>query len=232
MLTTFAVIMSDKTRLTIEISESLVIAAVKGTEPAIADIGQQLAWMAAAFRPSASDDRISYSQPLIEMSPGTLAIFKVSFQVAEMRVEESQKNGSCWHSLFRNPVIVAGYPTLARENGEKGLEIPLNMMAGLSHASRVTNFGDGLVIKGHSTMFCPTKRIKNSVIWHYLFNPDATRMSYCSADILCPARARIHQVDSGCLGESRHFLGWASSVEVHIGKSSFKTFLLFPDADN
>ncbi len=191
---------------------------MKGTEPAIAEIGQQMAWLGAALRSSPSDYRIGYSKPLATFSSGLVATFKFSFEVTELEPEAQQRNGSCWRSLFRNPVIVEGYPILARENGEKGLEIPLNVMAGLSQASWVTNFNGGLVIKGYSTMFCPTQRIKDSVLWHYLFNHDASRMPYFSADILCAGRAPIHQVDTVCLEQSRNFLGWASSVEVHIGK--------------
>jgi len=210
--------MTDKTRITFEVNDSIVLVAVKGTEPAIAEIGQQLAWMGAAFRSSPSNYRMAYSKPLATFSSGLIATFTFSFQVTELEPETPQRNGSCWRSLFRNPIIVEGYPILARENGEKGLEIPLNLMAGLSQASRVTSFNGGLVIKGYSTMFCPTQRIKDSVLWHYLFNYDTSRMPYYSANILCRGRAPVHQVDTVCLEQSRNFLGWASSVEVHIGK--------------
>jgi hypothetical protein len=163
---------------------------------------------------------MAYSTPSVTLSTGNTPTFTFTFQLKEIEPTHPsvQTNGSCWRPLFRNPVIVEGYPILARAHGEKGLEITLDMMAGLSQASRVTNFGGGLVIKGFSTMFCPTKRIKNSVLWHYLFSHDGKRMSYLSADMLCGGRARIHEVDIGCLEQSRNFLGWASSVEVHIGR--------------
>ena len=221
---------ADKTHITLEINDETVSATVKGTEPAIAEIGQQLAWLGAALRSSSSENRMAYSTPKIIFSSGISAVmFRITFQVTEIEpaYHGRQRNGSCWRSLFRNPIIVEGYPILARENEEKGLEIPLNIMSGLGQASRVTNFDGGLLIKGYSTMFCPTQRIKDSVLWHYMFNHDASRISYLSADTLCGRRTPIHEVDVGCLKHSRNFLGWSSSVEVHTGElGSSRSFVI------
>ncbi|KAG9230363.1 hypothetical protein BJ875DRAFT_158352 [Amylocarpus encephaloides] len=217
----FKAVMTDKTRITLEINDSTVSAIVKGTDPAIAEIGQQLAWLGAALRPSPSD-KMAYSTPRLVLSTTVELTFALEFQVTEFIHRESQQNGSCWRPLFRNSVIVDGYPILARANGEKGLEIALNMMAELGQASRATNFDGGLVIKGHSTMFCPTQRIKNSVLWHYLFNHDGSRMSYLSSENLAGGRASIHDVDTVCLEYSRNFLGWTSSTDIYTGTENVK----------
>ena len=207
----------DKTHLTLEINDEMVFAIIKGTEPAIAEIGEQLAWLGAALRSSPADC-MAYSAPRIALSTDPEATFSLDFQVTQLVHRESKRNGSCWRSLFRNPMVVEGYPILARANGEKGLEIPLNMMAGLGQASRATNFHGGLVIKGHSTMFCPTQRVKNSVLWHYLFNHDGSRISYLAPNSLLEGRSSIHEVDTTCLEYSRNFLGWTSSAEIRAGK--------------
>jgi hypothetical protein len=89
-----------------------------------------------------------------------------------------KKNGSCWHSLFRNPVIARGFPILARNHEEKVLEIPLNMMAKLGEASRAMNFDGILAIRGFSTLFVPTERTGNSVLWHFLYEESQNRISY------------------------------------------------------
>ena len=68
-------------------------------------------------------------------------------------------------------------------------------------------------------MFCPNQRIKNSVIWHYSFNQDGSRMPYPSAEPSGKARLLVHEVDTACLESSRNFLRWASSVELHMGES-------------
>jgi len=184
------------------------------------EIGQQLAWLGSALRPSASSNRISSSESRISVLTGPETTFKLTFQVKEIEAGrgESKPNGTCWQTLFRNPVIVKGYPILARNHHERGLELPLNMMAGLGEASRVTNWAGGLVVKGFSTLFCPTRLVNNSVQWHYLFEKDGDRISYLSADNSCHNRVRSNDLDTTCIPLCRNFLGWASSIEINTGK--------------
>jgi hypothetical protein len=133
---------------------------------------------------------------------------------------EEKPNGTCWHYLVRNPVIVRGFPIPRRENEERGIEMPLGLMAGLGNASRATVFDQGLVIKGHSTMFVPVKREKNSVVWHFLFHQDETRIPYLEASKLCHSRLSSEELDSSRLEISRNFVGWSSSVHLQAGKLS------------
>jgi hypothetical protein len=91
------------------------------------------------------------------------------------------------------------------------------MMAGLGEASRVTDFDGGFLIKGFCTLFCPMKSAKDSVLWHYLFQQDGSRIPYTAADERCPNRLR-HAIDTSRLQISRHFLGWTSSVECLAGE--------------
>jgi hypothetical protein len=193
---------------------------VRGTGPSVVEIGQQLAWLGAALRFSPSIDKISCSEPEIAVLAGAEATFKLTFKVEEVEHNQQEPNpiGACWQPLFRNPVIVKGYPILARSWAERGLEIPLNIMAGLGEASRITNFAGGLVVKGFSTLFCPTRLVNNSIQWHYLFEKDGSRIPYVAADDRCPARLRSDDIGMTCLPQCRNFLGWASSVEIHTGK--------------
>ncbi|TVY48628.1 hypothetical protein LOCC1_G003111 [Lachnellula occidentalis] len=207
---------TNGTKITLRIHSPSVTVVVTGTAPAIAEIGQQLAWLGAALRGAPYTDTMAYCAPKIGISPGSPLNFQLSFQVDnfEQIPPGEVPNGSCWRRLFRNPIVVRGSPILARSGGERGLEIPLNMMAGLGQATRVTNFDGGLIIKGSSSMFYPTQRIQNSVLWHFLVNENGERMSYLSAE---GYRASIHDIDATCLERSRNFLGWASSVEIHAG---------------
>jgi hypothetical protein len=163
---------------------------------------------------------MSLAEPKIAVLTDAKASFLLSFEVEEIEPDPqgSQSSGTCWQPLFRNPVIVKGYPILARSHLERGLEIPLNLMAGLGEASRVTNFAGGVVVKGFSTLFCPTRRVDNSIQWHYLFERDGGRISYLAADKRCLNRLGSEDFDSTCLPHCRNFLGWASSVEVCAGK--------------
>lgn len=209
----------DKTRINLELYESSIGAVVFGTEPAIAEIGQQLAWLGAALRPAPSGDKMAYSTPKVTSTSGSVVTFKLSFRTNDIESipRGAEPNGSCWRPLFHNPVIVQGYPIRARLGEERGLEIPLNMMAGLGQASRVVEFDGGLVMKGHSTLFCPTRRVQNSLLWHYVFNEPGERISYLSADTFAGGRLSMDECGTACLERSRHFLGWSSSVEVLAG---------------
>ncbi len=183
----------------------------------MAEVGQQLAWLGSSLR-SSSSDSMCYCTPKIVRPRDSDAHFRLIFEFQDIESDHNvNRNGSCWLPLFRNPVIVKGYPILARIQEERGLEIPLNMMAGLGEASRVTDFDGGFLIKGFCALFCPVKRIKDSILWHYLFQQDGSRIPYLAADQRCPNRAR-HGIDTSCLQLSRHFLGWTSSVECLAGK--------------
>ena len=213
-------ITADRTWISFKIQGSSVVAVVSGTKPAIAEIGQQLAWLGAALRAAPSDHRMAYSTPKIAHNTGPMPSFNLSCRFAEVENFRPgvKPNGSCWRPLFRNSVIVQGYPILARFNHEKGLEIPLHLMVALGRAYRGADSIGGLVVKELSTMFCLTQRIKNSLLWHFVSSHDRKEMSYFSAESLHTGRDYSnHDVDTACLGRSRNFLGWASSVELQAG---------------
>ena len=147
-----------------DIQDTPVSATIKGNEPAVAEIGQQLAWLGSSLRSSFSDS-ICYCTPTIVSPRDADTHFRLTFELQDIKPGDHKvdQNGSCWLPLFRNPVIVKGYPILARMQGERGLEVPLNMTAGIGEASRVTDFDGGFLMKGFCILFCPMKRVKDSV---------------------------------------------------------------------
>jgi hypothetical protein len=157
--------------------------------------------------------------------------FMLGYKREKISPKERTGLGTCWHKVFKNPVIVRGFPILARNNDERGLEIPLNIMATLGGADRATIFGDQLLIKGHATMFVPTKRVQNSVLWHFIHKENGERISFAAAKTLCPTRATIDIVDYSCLMTSRSFLGWASSVQLCTGTPDKIPVAFFGSAD-
>ena len=203
----------DGTTIQISLTDLFVLINATGTSPSLAEIGEQFAWLGAACRVSPHNDKMAYSTAHIKIVKNPITLFKIDFSISNLEVDSrSKQNGSYWHSLFRNAVIVRGYPILARAHDESGLEIALNMMAGSGQASCATIFDGALVIKGFSTMFVPMGRIRNSVLWHFLYNKDTSRISYLSARERCSRQALIDTVDVSCLEYTRNFLGWASSV--------------------
>jgi hypothetical protein len=136
------------------------------------------------------------------------------------------QSGSCWHPLFQNPVIVQGYPILARMHNEKGLEISMDLMVGLGAANYLTDFDGIPVLKGFSSMFIATGMPANSIVWHFVCNRNGDRVSYLNV-------LRYHSGKTGSSAPepsygniTRNFIGWTSSVRRLAGKYKEESSLL------
>lgn len=121
--------------------------------------------------------------------------------------------------MFRNPIVVNGFPILARHENEQGLELPLDMMSILAEAQFVTRYDTTLVLKGLCTMLVPTRQTERSMTWHFLFNGDGKRIPYYSFRERCPGWIGTDEVSTGLLGTGnfRNFVGWASDITRHLG---------------
>lgn len=91
--------LTDNTQLNIKISGSSISVAVNGTGPAVIEIGQQLAWLGSALRPSASSNSISSSEPRISVLTGADATFELNFQVI-ITITSRIKPKSCLRDLY------------------------------------------------------------------------------------------------------------------------------------
>lgn len=159
--------LSDGTFMNVHIRGQQLGVYATGTLETISEIGEIFAWLGAALRSSSEDGTIIYSTPYIE----SLDIVSRSADIASVtcRIEFNVQSettervslpskGSCWQMLFRNPVIVKGYPIRLRPAGETGIEIPLDMMAALIEAQRLTLFAGNIFIKSFSSMLVVTKQ--------------------------------------------------------------------------
>ena len=181
----------------------------------IVEVVQQAIWMGAALRVSRVN-RVQYSTFNLETDT-TISIlpeFRVTFKSHNLSKEEEE---SCWLPIFQNPVIARGFPVPERENGEQGLEIPLEIMAALGGARHVTEYQGGLVLKGFSAMFVPIKGYDKSLQWHLIKNRDDQRILYRELSSGHPKRALVEEVDHQSLWNTRAFLGWWKSAEIHLG---------------
>ena len=185
----------------------------------MAEVGELLGWLGAILRTSGREGVIAYSVPRIEKLSTAALTFNLTFDISPLHQthETNIRNGTCWHSLFNNPVIAKGYP-IPKRAGERGLEIPLSYMAQLAQTYRATIFGGRLALKGCITMFIPTQRLGNSVLWHFLINQDESRMTFLKPQELGLEQLSSEVVDYSCLDSVRNFLGWSSHVEIQTGK--------------
>lgn len=96
--------------------------------------------------------------------------------------------------MVKNPVIASGYPIPKpkREDvsTQQGLEVSLGLMAALSRADWVTNFGSKLLLKGSISALVPIAEVGVSIVWHFLINTSmsniSTRQTLTSAELTRP----------------------------------------------
>jgi hypothetical protein len=220
----------DNTKLKAWIHESNFVLEVLGIESSVVEIGQQLAWLGATLRSSPYKDGVATCKPILTFpveSTTTLDVpvssipnidCHIGFRVEREKRSLEPSNGQCWHNMFRNPVIAEGFPILRRTTPNKGLEIPLNMAAGLARTQRVTTFNDKVFLKGFSTMLIASQLCGDMLIWHFLYNESGSRISYLDSDVEYVASDSISNLEN-----ARHVVGWCSSVKSYAGMSVRKS---------
>ncbi|PTU23705.1 hypothetical protein P175DRAFT_0519743 [Aspergillus ochraceoroseus IBT 24754] len=200
---------------------------VQGTAWAIAEIGEQFAWLGASLRSSYNPKSLIICTPTVSCchkeatSEGPIS-FQFEFQLDVQRESFPPSPGGCWHGIFSSPVIVRGYPILRRSESNTGLEVPLNIMAALGKAPRVTVWDGKVFLKGFHSVMIPTKVTADMVIWHLIFKPDGSYMSYTDSQINNMEGLYPERLSMPLLEKSRHALGWCSDATSYIGSSKAK----------
>ncbi|KAE8452013.1 hypothetical protein EG329_002178 [Mollisiaceae sp. DMI_Dod_QoI] len=143
---------------------------------------------------------------------------QISWLVSACRVLPltSDDPGSCWNEVVGTSTIVTGFPIPPRHNSEKGLEVPLQVMAGLGGVPLATQFDGGYLLKARSLAFVPVERTEESVQWH-LLKKEGSRMRYKDIADLCPVRLRVETLDQDDLLSTRAFLGWCADSTNSLG---------------
>lgn len=211
---------------------------VIGSTYSVIEVGELLAWLGSALQLSPYPDQIAYCRPrvsqfqTIRRSHGKEEPQYAAEGSAEIEFTIDKKgqspsiSGECWHGLFRNCVVVEGYPISRRpeEGAINGLEIPLGMMASLAQAKYVNNFLGVPILKGFSAMLVPTDVNDEIVSWHLVHNKNGDRISYLDSGVT-PARGLM----AGRLSQTRHILGWCSDAKYLAGMLSY-SHQLFNDS--
>ncbi|KAL7918478.1 hypothetical protein ACQKWADRAFT_316483 [Trichoderma austrokoningii] len=203
---------TEGTELTACITDSKFTTEAFGTAASIAEVGEQLAWLSASLRSSSHTGiaLISPSIDIIRHNPNVECRITYTFETGE---DSPSDNGQCWHNMFRNPVLVTGFPVLRRPKLNTGLEIPLNMMAALANSRRIDEFHGSIFIKGFSTMLIPTDFVEGEgvITWHLQYRTDGGHVSYYDA---CVPHVSVSASD---VEQSRNIVGWCSQADLLAG---------------
>jgi hypothetical protein len=137
-------------------------------------------------------------------------------------------DGDCWKRVLRDPVVAMGFPVPIRPPGVPGLEIPLDAMALLVNAPRLTVFDHRAILKGYNAAIVLTDGSQDSIMrWHFICNENGSRLPYSDPRI----RSSFLIEEPGALDRiqgARHVLGWATHVSYNIGM--FPTLVAAPRA--
>jgi len=197
------------------------IITVNGTDNFIIAIAQQLAWLVSACQASPTH-KLAYSYVSFQensLSDNRNPTFEVASEIGDLSSEELTP-GRCWNEVVGSAVIAHGFPIPERSHDEEGLEIPLEIMAGLGGVSVATQYDGGYLLKGRSVMFVPVERRGNSVLWHSIQN-DHGRIQYKDVANLCKRkRLPIGKLNENDLLSTRAFLGWCKTSANNLGRFS------------
>lgn len=214
--------------LELRLEGQTIDADVKGNKAFVTEVMEQLIWLGAALRRNpVSLDSLCYSLPSLTYAGMTewesiiaedpVHSFRVQYTTGDFD-GGSLMYGQCWHQLFRNAVVVPGYPIPSRARDDElglGLEITIPMMAKLARAQYLNIFHGTPMIKGFSTLLYPTEQTHTSTTWHLLSNASGEHISF-AAGLSC--FAPTFDIDEIVKDGRRHFLGWCRDARSYTGE--------------
>ncbi|KAK8224471.1 hypothetical protein HDK77DRAFT_363620, partial [Phyllosticta capitalensis] len=217
------------------------LVSITGPERFIREVTEQLSWIGSALRESSSDG-LTQCSPFFSylkredhrldsqewwsvsgFSRNTWDIYgRISFAVQEPHQVPKPQEGTCWHGLFRSPVIAHGDPHSNCE-GHLGLKIPLDMLARSIGTSRAMEFEGGLLLKGFSAILFPTRLVDDTITWHLVFNEDGSHISFLDERVRKIQADQTRKITLADLQSVKtHVVGWCPTA---------KSFAGYPSAD-
>lgn len=194
-----------------------------GPADTVVEVGEQLAWVSSAMR-SSNNPACTYCTPSIERAAvkeqtATCVSISIKFRTPRLNTSPQEDLGAqCWRHLFRNPVIVAGFPILRRAQQKSGLELSITTLAALAGGNRINRFKEHVFIKGFCTMMVAMKRIGNMTLWHVLTNEDGSDIHYHDPRVQEISPQTDLTAETTAAPAMRHVVGWWSHVKSYAGE--------------
>ncbi|KAK4074481.1 uncharacterized protein Triagg1_5077 [Trichoderma aggressivum f. europaeum] len=220
---------ADRTKIKVSIGERNFRVETVGTAHSIAEIAEQIGWLAATLRSGDSHPHISLCRPEIigfnvknnrnmhaeEDELGKTFVCKVEVFIDEIVPNLPSVDGQCWMAMFNNPVIVKGYPINPREGSMPitGLEMAWEDMIAFTHTPHHAIVGGKIVMKGFSEALIPTGVHGDIISWHYFVDESGARFPYGDPRIQQGMFVPSDQLGGTC----RHVIGWCANAQNNIG---------------
>lgn len=182
----------------------------EGTASMVAQVGEQLCWIASALNRSTAHKSSCSSSLRVLNRHSTSVTFDIETQISS----EGQTNspGSCWNGLFTRFAFVEGYPILRRPQLHLGLEMSLEIAAKILDTLYLQEFANKIFLKGVSSIVAPVKRVGNILVWHAKHDAVGKRISY---NIFDPSE--ILSIGLQDIEQMRHIFGWCCDVKNSCG---------------
>lgn len=204
-LSDFPASLLDGTQFQARIEDAKLIVNVVGSSESLAEAGQQLAWLGAALQ-----------SPPIEVSEQRQRgkIFcRFDSEVKAPYMAGIEGSGLCWHKMFASPILVGGFPILSKPEPKLGLEMSLDLLAGMVGAPQVLGIQGKVFLKGFSTMLVGVRRLDDLLIWHFSFDEEGNRISYLDVPLGQACNMSVDQIN-----DVRHVVGWSRKSSYYAGQ--------------
>jgi hypothetical protein len=134
--------------------------------------------------------------------------FQLEYDVVSFDTDETKL---CWHSLIGDSVVATGFPIPERFYDDKGLQVPVEIMAALGGVSIAVNVGYGFFLKGETVAFIPVERKKDHVQWH-LVDRSGEPLDYEYLEQQMLISSTLSTLDGEAINSTTAFLGWTPYV--------------------
>ncbi|UNI23876.1 hypothetical protein JDV02_009668 [Purpureocillium takamizusanense] len=155
----------------------------RGPAYSVAEYGEQFSCLSAAWLCRALQQEThhwnGYCKPTIvatdlkgdthlnndKTPPTQRALFKIGFQFGREDHDVTRTGVGTWRGLFRNPVIIKGFPIPRRPESCPGLEVSFNMMKELVGAGRLQKARGRVCIKGSRGVLALSRLLQDIIVW-------------------------------------------------------------------
>jgi hypothetical protein len=200
--------------LYVRIENSDVHVECEGPAPIVSQVISQFAWFGAACKDSPQADLYCYSSPKIENFRGSGGTTQLDLTYHSDSPDNSSDH-NCWQTLCSGVSVASGFPIRARSDSTQGMELSADAMIIVGGTDYATKHNGHFMLKGFSTMFLPTIRRAQGLLWHFICEAGGP-LSYSNDTVMSTKLLEPH-LDVKCLYSMRHFVGWVPRAAILIG---------------
>ncbi|KAL9089555.1 MAG: hypothetical protein Q9159_002433 [Coniocarpon cinnabarinum] len=217
------------TGIALEKSYNKILVVYTGRVSDAIALAQQLCWFTAVFRPLHHQGLPSCSRARIVDNGKWIRIDAQG--LAQPRPDFVTDSSTCWMRLFMNSNIAQHFPVKSRDvalmdpqddpSGIKwatGLEISFAALTAMSGIECYLTIDGGIVLSGYSKCLVPLRGTLGCIWWHMLTTANQSELGMDKVINYLQEHSNWYRtLDTAHLLSARHFLGYCSAANIHLG---------------